>query len=146
MSIVDNIYRHCLSGPFQGDLTAQNVSLYFTSPFTIYCEKFVSPEHKDPMSPYRELLLERGIEHERKTIAHRYPECRQISFETPEEGFRTILGEMAKGTDVIRGLPLFFLPEDMQGRIDVIERRNEDDCRATMRIKDWLQEQSASGV
>ncbi len=146
MSIVDNIYRHCLSGPFQGDLTAQNVSLYHTSPFTIHCEKFVSSEKKDSMSPYRELLLARGLEHEHRTIARKYPQCRPINFETPEAGFRTILEEMAKGTDVICGLPLFFLPEDMQGRIDVIERRNEDDCRATKRIKDWLQEQSASGI
>jgi predicted RecB family nuclease len=125
MSIVDNICRQCLSGPFQGELTAQNVSLYHTSPFTIHCEKFVSREKKDPISPYRELLMARGIEHEQRVIERKYPECRPINFETPEAGFRTMLEEMAKGTDVICGLPLFFLPENMQGRIDVIERRND---------------------
>ena len=125
MSIVDNIYRHCLSGSFQGELTAQNVSLYHTSPFSIYCEKFVSAERKDPLSPYRELLMERGLEHERRVIESKYPQCRLIHYETPEEGFRTLLEEVAKGTDVICGLPLFFLPENMQGRIDVLERRND---------------------
>src|SRR5512139_1927468 len=105
MSIADNIYRRCLCGPFRGELTTQNVSIYHTSPFTIYCEKFVSPEEKDPMSPYRELLLERGLEHERKTIEANYPECRAIHYETPEEGFRKILEEMTRGADVICGLP-----------------------------------------
>jgi uncharacterized protein len=125
MSIVDNIYQHCLSGPFQGDLTAQNISLYHTSPFTIYCEKFVSAKEKDPMSPYRELILERGLQHEQRVIERKYPECRTIEFEMPEEGFRTILEEMAKGRGVICGLPLLLLPENMQGKIDVLERRND---------------------
>ena len=122
MSIVDNIYRRSLSGPFRGELTAQNVSLYHTSPFTIYCEKFVSAEEKDPLSPYRELLMERGIEHEKRTIACKYPECRLINYETPEEGFRKILEEMAKGAEVICGLPLLYLPENILGRIDVLEK------------------------
>jgi len=123
MSIADNIYLRCLCGPFRGELTTQNVSIYHTSPFTIYCEKFVSAEEKDPISPYRELLLERGIEHEQRTIEGKYPECRPIRFETPEEGFRMILEEMARGAEVICGLPLLYLPENMQGRIDVIEKR-----------------------
>lgn len=122
MSIVDKIYHHCLSGPSKGELTAQNVSLYHTSPFTIYCEKFISAEEKDPISPYRELLFERGIEHEERVIESKYPECRPIHFEMPEDGFRVILEEMARGAEVICGLPLFFLPENMQGRIDVIEK------------------------
>jgi predicted RecB family nuclease len=122
MSIVDKIYQRCLSGPFRGELTAQNVSLYHTSPFTIYCEKFVSAEEKDPLSPYRELLMERGLEHEKRTIECKYPECRPIHFSTPETGFRMILEEMARGTRIICGLPLLYLPENVQGRIDILEK------------------------
>jgi predicted RecB family nuclease len=69
--------------------------------------------------------MARGIEHEQRVIERKYPECRTLDFEMPEAGFRIILEEMAKGTDVICGLPLFFLPENMQGRIDVLERRND---------------------
>ena len=123
MITVEEIFRRCLSGPFKGELTAQNVSLYYTCPFNIYCEKFVSEKGKDPISPYRELLLERGIEHERRVIEDRYPQCRAIHFETSEEGFHIILDEMARGADVIRGFPLLYLPENMQGRIDVLEKR-----------------------
>jgi uncharacterized protein len=123
MSRVDEIYRRCLSGPLKGGLTAQNVSLYHTSPFTIYCEAFVSAEEKDPIGPYRELLLARGREHERRVIEGKYPDCRLIHYEKPEEGFRTLLDEMARGAEVICGLPLFYLPENMQGRIDVLEKR-----------------------
>ncbi|HYA15629.1 MAG TPA: TM0106 family RecB-like putative nuclease, partial [Syntrophales bacterium] len=122
---VEEIFHRCLSGPFKGELTAQNVSLYHTCPFNIYCEKFVSEEGKDPMSPYRELLLERGLEHEHRVIENRYPEYRAIHFETPEEGFRIILGEMARGAEVVRGLPLLYFPENMQGRIDVLEKRHD---------------------
>ena len=107
MSGVDEIYRRCLDGPLQGGLTAQNVSLYHTSPFTIYCETFVSSEEKDPMSPYRELLLERGREHERRVIETAFPSCRRLHYETPEEGFRRLLDEMASGAEVISGLPCF---------------------------------------
>jgi predicted RecB family nuclease len=123
MSGVDEIYRRCLDGPLQGGLTAQNISLYHTSPFTIYCETFVSQEQKDPMSPYRELLLERGREHERRVKDTAFPSGRQLHYETPEEGFRRLLEEMASGAEVISGPPLFYLPENMRGIPDILEKR-----------------------
>ncbi|MGZ3596269.1 MAG: hypothetical protein ACXVAD_11925, partial [Syntrophales bacterium] len=125
MSLVDEIYRRCLDGPSKGGLTAQNVSLYHASPFTIFCEAFVSAEKRDPMSPYRELLLERGREHERRVIDTAFPSCRRFHYETPEEGFRRLLNEMASGVEVISGPPLFYLPENMRGRIDVLEKRSD---------------------
>ncbi len=42
MSIIDDIFDRCTSGPYKGELTAQNVSLYPVSPYSIYCERFVS--------------------------------------------------------------------------------------------------------
>ncbi len=125
MSRVDEIYRRCLSGFFKGGLTAQNVSLYHTSPFTIYCENFISAEEKDPMSPYRELLLERGGEHERRVIETAFPSCRPVHYERPEEGFRRLLDEMASGAECICGPPLFYLPENMHGIADILEKRND---------------------
>ncbi len=125
MSRVDEIYRRCLYGPLKGGLTAQNVSLYHASPFTIYCENFISSEEKDPMSPYRELLLERGREHERRVIEVAFPSCRRFHYETPEDGFRKLLAEMARGSEVICGPPLFYLPENMRGIADILEKRND---------------------
>ncbi|MBM4271415.1 MAG: TM0106 family RecB-like putative nuclease [Deltaproteobacteria bacterium] len=125
MPTIADIYRRCIAGPFKAELTAQNVSLYHTSPFTIYCEKFVPEAEKDPLSPYRELLQERGIEHERRILEQEYPRCRPITFETTEEGFKLLLHEMAKGAEAIYGLPLLFLPENMQGKIDILEKRDD---------------------
>jgi uncharacterized protein len=125
MPSVDEIYRRCLSGPLKSGLTAQNVSLYHASPFTIYCENFISAEEKDHMSPYRELLLERGREHERRVIETAFPSCRPLHYEKPEEGFRRLLDEMASGAEVICGSPLFYLPENMRGIADILEKRND---------------------
>jgi predicted RecB family nuclease len=114
-----------MSGPYKGELTAQNVSLYLNSPYTIYCEKFVSEDEKDPRSPYRELLHERGQEHEKRVIEKEYPEFEAITYREPEEGFLRLLEEMARGAEVICGIPIFFLPENMQGKIDVLEKQTE---------------------
>ena len=123
MSLIDDIFRRCRSGNDKGELTAQNVSLYHDSPYTIYCEAFISEDKKDQRSPYRELLHERGQEHERHVIEKKYPKLEAISYKKPEEGFLRLLEEMARGAEVICGLPIFFLPENMQGRIDVLEKR-----------------------
>jgi len=125
MTKTEDIYNRCLSGSSAGELTAQNVSRYFTAPYMIYCERFVAEDEKDAPSPYRELLLERGIEHERRVIERTCPGYRPPVFETPEKGFRILLEEMARGAPVIGGLPLFSLPENMQGRIDLLERRDD---------------------
>jgi uncharacterized protein len=112
-----------VSGRYKGDLTAQNVSLYHMSPYTIYCDGYVSEDKKDPRSPYRELLHERGAEHEKKVIETGYPEGEAVEYREPEEGFMKLLEAMARGVEVICGLPLFYLPENMQGRIDILQKR-----------------------
>jgi uncharacterized protein len=111
-----------VAGTYKGELTAQNVSLYHVSPYAIYCEQFVPEEHKDPRSPYRDLLHERGTEHEKQVIETRYPESETIEYEETEEGFLKLLETMARGAEVICGLPLFYLPENMQGRIDILQK------------------------
>jgi predicted RecB family nuclease len=121
----DLIYSSCTMGPSTGELTAQNVSIYPVSPYSIYCEKFVPASEKDPLNPYRELLQERGIEHEKAVLERLYPDYERISFTDVMEGFHHLLEEMQKGADVICGLPLLYLPENMQGRIDVLEKKTD---------------------
>jgi predicted RecB family nuclease len=129
MSIVPELFRSCMSGGSLGELTAQNVSLYRSSPYSIYCEKYVPPEHRDALGPYRELLLERGIEHEKRVLATRYPAYQAIPYRDSPEGFLRLLEEMARGAEVICGLPLFYLPENLQGRIDALEKRPAKNSR-----------------
>jgi len=125
MSLIDTIFHRCTAGPYEGELTAQNVSLYHISPFTIYCEKFASHDEEDPLSPYRELLFERGQDHEIHFIEKEYPEFKLITYKDREEGFLKLLKEMARGAEVICGMPMLFLPENLQGQIDVLEKRTD---------------------
>jgi predicted RecB family nuclease len=123
MSIVAELFHLCMAGGLQGELSAQNVSLYHLSPYSIWCEKFVPSEHRDSLGPYRELLIERGIEHEKHVLATRYPGYQPIAYRDTQEGFLRLLEEMSRGADVICGLPMIYLPENLQGRIDVLEKR-----------------------
>jgi uncharacterized protein len=125
MAVIDHIFHRCVSGTYKGDLTAQNISLYHTAPYAIYCEQFVSEDKRDPMSPYRELLVERGIEHEKHVIEAGYPECEAVEYREPEEGFMKLLGAMNRGAEVICGLPLLYLPENMQGITDILRKRTD---------------------
>jgi len=129
MSIVEEIYRSCTAGGLNGELTAKNVSLYYGSPYSIWCEKFAASEHREPMGPYRELLLERGIQHEKRVLQTRYPGYTPIPYREAREGFLRLLEQMALGAEVICGLPMFYLPENLQGRIDLLEKRRDRGSR-----------------
>jgi len=123
MSTATRLFQACTAGGLSGGITAHEVSLYRRSPYSIWCGKFAPPEHRDPLGPYRELLLERGIEHEKRVIAARWPGCEAAPFRDPLEGFRLLVDRMAGGADAICGLPLFYLPEDLHGRPDVLLKR-----------------------
>jgi uncharacterized protein len=125
MSKTLEIYQSCTAGRSTGELTAQNVSIYLISPYNIFCEKFVPASEKDPLNPYRELLQERGIEHEAAVLERLYPGYERIPFADGMEGFKYLLNKMERGVDVICGLPLLYLPENMQGRIDILEKRTD---------------------
>jgi uncharacterized protein len=111
-----------MEGRGKADVTARDVALYHSSPYAIFCEHFVAETEKDPMSPYRELLLQRGMEHEHQVIGQRYPECHMIAYPSADEGFRALLVGMARGDEALCGLPMFYRPENLQGRMDVIEK------------------------
>lgn len=123
MSVATRLFRACTAGGLSGEITAHEVSLYHRSPYSIWCGKFAPPEHRDPLGPYRELLLERGIEHEKRVIAGRWPGCEAAPFQEPLEGFSRLLDAMVRGIPVICGLPLLYLPENLQGRPDVLVKR-----------------------
>ncbi|NPV03430.1 MAG: TM0106 family RecB-like putative nuclease [Syntrophaceae bacterium] len=117
------LFQACTAGGLTGELTARPVSLYHRSPYTVWCDKFGPPERRDPLSPYRELLLERGMEHEKRVLASRWPGIQPIPFSDPLEGFARLLDAMARGEAAVCGLPMFYLPENLQGRPDVLVKR-----------------------
>ncbi len=123
MSTATRLLHACTAGGLSGEITAHEVSLYRRSPYSIWCGKFAPPERRDPLGPYRELLLERGIEHEKRVIAARWPGCAAAPFRDPLDGFRLLVDRMVGGADAICGLPMFYLPDGLQGRPDVLVKR-----------------------
>lgn len=126
-NIVDSIFGKCLTPMVSESLTATTVAMYLTSPFAIHCNKFVSEKEKDSISKYQQLLFERGKEHETLTVQSKFPDMTPIQFATPEEGFKLTLESMASGSNVMHGMPVFYMPEGLVGRVDILEKSNSKD-------------------
>jgi len=123
---VHNILDKCLTPSDLEFLTATTVAKYLTSPFTIHCNKFAPAEEKDNMSKYQQLLFERGKEHEVQTVQSKYPDMAPIPFITREEGFKMALESMALGSNVMHGMPVFYLPEGLLGEVDILEKSKSE--------------------
>ncbi len=121
---VKSILSKCLTSSTIEQLTATTVALYIDSPFAIHCYRFVSEKERDPMAKYQQLLLERGKEHETQTVMAKYPDMTTIQFTTPQEGFKLALESMASGSKVMHGMPVFYLPEGLLGKVDILEKSN----------------------
>ena len=119
---VNTILEKCLTTTTLEPLTATIVSRYITSPFEIYCNKFVPEEEKDTIGKYQQLLFERGKEHETHTVKDKYPGITSVPFATREEGFKLALESMSLGTDIMHGMPIFYLPDGLVGEVDVLEK------------------------
>lgn len=119
---VNSILEKCLAATTLEPLTATTVSRYLTSPFEIHCNKFAPEEEKDDISKYQQLLFERGREHETQTVKDKYPDIVSVQFATREEGFKLALESMSLGTDIMHGMPIFYLPDGLVGEVDVLEK------------------------
>jgi uncharacterized protein len=106
-------------------ITPSAVRDYVISPFMCWCRFFAPEEEKDPMPEYVKLLIERGNKHEQETVSQLYPGLVPIEFETWEEGFQIALDEFVKGVSVINNIPIFYLPENIIGKPDILERSDE---------------------
>lgn len=103
-------------------ITASDVYTYVQSPFALWCNYFAPKEARDPEDEFQRLLKDRGRDHEKQTVANRYPKARQLKYKTEEEGFELVVQALREGASAIHGGPLFFLPEGYQGRFDILER------------------------
>lgn len=105
-------------------ITASTVYIYVVSPFNVFCDLFVPETEKDPVPEYQKLLFQRGTEHEQQVRTQMYPDSVPLSFTTREEGFRLLLESCYKGVRALTNMPVFFLPENLYGEPDVLERND----------------------
>ena len=106
-------------------VTASDVAAYVRSPFYLYCEKFVDGSERDE-SPALEMAAERGLEHESDVTETETEGMDTIRIERPadpREAFRLGMPHMAGGAQVLEQQQLFWLPEGMSGRPDMLVRR-----------------------
>jgi len=123
---IDNLYEKYTRSTSDERISARAIYDYCISPFMVYCDKFGPEDKKDAMTQYQELLFDQGKTHEVQVIEKTYPEAEKLEYETPEEGFRVLLGEMNKGVNILCGLPAFYLPEGLIGRFDVLEKQDTE--------------------
>lgn len=123
---IGSILEKCLTPSTFDHLTATLVAKYITSPFAIHCSKFAPEGEKDDLGKYQQMLFERGKAHEIKTVQAKYPEVSPITYQTREEGFKLALESMARGTEVMHGIPVFYLPDGLVGEVDVLERSKSE--------------------
>ena len=114
------IYEQCMEPGQPHEVIARDVSMALESPFALRCEYHVDTSKKDPDDSFNKLLRERGIAHEEKMIDTNYPRAIPIKYDTQEEGFAEALKIMAANAAVLDNPPLFYRPEGMHGRPDVL--------------------------
>jgi len=125
MANIDELCDACLCRGPEFTITARTVYDFVKSPFKIWCDCNAPEDAKDPLTEFDKLLLEQGKQHEERTVVAAYPEAETLTYATPEEGFRLALEAMRDGIDAMHNVPIFYLPEGLIGRADILERNDE---------------------
>lgn len=120
----DSIYERCMELGQSYDMTARDVSLALESPFALYCQYHVDIDNKDPDDEFGALLRDRGITHELETKTVHYQKAVHVKSKTQEKGFADALNLMVGGTDLLDNPPIFYRPEGMHGRPDVLVKQD----------------------
>lgn len=123
-SELKSLFSKCISHSKLDVITARMVYNFSISPFMVYCEKFTPKDKKDAQTEHQKYLMELGLKHEKKIISSSYPNAKKFTYTSPEEGFEQVIGAMNSGVQSISGAPIFYLPEGLEGIVDVIERRD----------------------
>ena len=118
------IYDACMADDTGFRLSAIEVRVARHSPFSLFCKYHADLSKRDPPDPFLQALSAKGVEHESDVLESDYPERKQVSYETPEEGFMIALKSMAGGAQMLSNPPVFYLPEGMHGYPDVLEKRD----------------------
>lgn len=126
---IDEHYERCLDGDGSSAITPTHAYKYAQSPFSAWCEFHALEEEKDSIEEFEQMLFEEGQRHERELIDQQYPDIEPIEFESDREGFRYTLEFMESGGNAFNGAPLFYLPEHLRGRADLIEKEDSGSSR-----------------
>jgi len=120
------LYEHCLSGKHRSKftITGHTVVHYVISPFIVWCDAFAPDTEREPLDKYTHLLFERGHQHERDVRQALFKDAVEVSLTSFEEGFKQVLEACQKGSKWIVGAPMFYLPEEIYGIFDVLERND----------------------
>ena len=119
---VDGLFHRCMKKSIHEPLTASMIATCLVSPFTTHCNKFAPEDEKDEISEFDKLLSQRGKEHEIQTVHANYPGITAISYTTREDGFKLAIESMISGTDVLHGMPIYYLPHGLYGEADIIKK------------------------
>lgn len=119
------VVERALSGSRAGLVDATMVYTFALDPFAAWCEAHAPRSERDPVGPFEELLFAQGRDHERRVVEARFPDAWPLRADTEEDAFRAAVEAMAAGARAIHGAPLYWLPEGLKGRADILERRDE---------------------
>lgn len=118
----DKLFSMCMQMGDSKPLTASDIFSFVTSPFLLYCNHFVDQSEMDPVDEYQAQLSEQGVRHETAVVTDRYPDAELLPPMKPEDGFKHGLESMMNGVGAMSGCPLYYLPDGMRGKADVLER------------------------
>jgi predicted RecB family nuclease len=90
----------------------------------VFCSHFAPASERDPHNEYQDLLFARGNSHEDKIVKEKYPDHSALSYTDDVDGFRKVIALMDNGVKAMHDAPLFFLPDGMVGKVDVLVRKS----------------------
>lgn len=120
--MLDRIHAECLTGDKPTAITPNDVYTYVGLPFAAWCDFHAPEDAKQPPDRFQQHLMQAGMQHERDLVEDRFPDARPLEGETDEELFRSTIDAMALGAPSVHGGRLFYLPDGVWGRFDIIER------------------------
>nr|HIK01194.1 TM0106 family RecB-like putative nuclease [Candidatus Undinarchaeales archaeon ERR594346 U_76725] len=122
MTKIDELFKKCTEGNGKfvkgGDLAN-----YIKEPFIIYCNDFAPEDARDKPKRFQELLSEAGMKHEADSIEAQHPGMNPLKFTKEREGFKLVLDAFFTGKEAVANGPLIYLPENLIGRADLLEKR-----------------------
>jgi predicted RecB family nuclease len=121
-SNVGSIYSDAMAGKNDRLITSTMIYRYVESPFSLWCDTHAPAGERDPRDAYQEYLFKTGQEHEAATVKKRFPGIKTVTAANDEEAFRLALTGMAEGVKAFHGPALFWKPEGLKSKLDLLER------------------------
>ena len=116
-----NLYFNCLRGRLSSNkFTGSIIKKHIISPFITYCDTHVSKELKDLETPLMRMLASKGQTHEKTVIETNFPNWIRCPYIEGKEAFLVALKYMAQKNPIIAQVPLYYVPSQYMGYLDVI--------------------------